>query len=313
MGENKFINSGDLFKKFGIDFESELPFLFDINFVNNTYPEYTLTTIGDEYYLAKYCFNNEKEANDILINSLKKYAPVNIMCKVLYGKPNLKKEHLIRTIRHFRYKIRDKDFNSLLTLLNKLKILKYSKKTGRIEILLYVENEVIGKDESRYYVHPNKPFSNVTKLRECIRVCDDYLWWFEKHFTRKILEELLYEIDGAKIKEVKLLFGNANINHKVRKDFKKFKSELEKNDNIICRFKVILDKNILNSIHGRWIISKNYCFNIPPTNTILKGQADEISRTTNLPSFEDWWSYGLDIVSNWNEIQKYLENEKRLT
>jgi hypothetical protein len=70
-----------------------------------------------------------------------------------------------------------------------------------------------------------------------------------------------------------------------------------KNNQIECELRVIANRKLSSSIHDRWIISNNLCFNIPSPDVIARGQFSEIKSTENIPPFEDWWHDGYDIIS----------------
>ena len=67
-----------------------------------------------------------------------------------------------------------------------------------------------------------------------------------------------------------------------------------------CR--IIIDKKLIGKIHGRWILSKKICYNIPPINSIYMGQYDEIKPSNNRPPFDIWWKEGKDLIEDWNDI-----------
>ncbi len=75
---------------------------------------------------------------------------------------------------------------------------------------------------------------------------------------------------------------------------------------IKAELRVIYNKELLNTIHDRWIISENVCYNLPPINTIYQGQYAEIKITKNIPPFDNWWTSSHDILLEWQEIKKYI-------
>ena len=75
---------------------------------------------------------------------------------------------------------------------------------------------------------------------------------------------------------------------------------------IKAELRVIDNKELLNTIHDRWIISENVCYNLPPINTIYQGQYAEIKITKNIPPFDNWWTSSHDILLEWQEIKKHL-------
>ena len=94
---------------------------------------------------------------------------------------------------------------------------------------------------------------------------------------------------------------------RTRRDFKRFKAELTLR-NISSEIRVICDKNILKDIHDRWIMATNVCYNVPPINSIYMGQYSELVKTDNRPPFGEWWQKGLNILDDWNDIDKALKN-----
>ncbi len=90
------------------------------------------------------------------------------------------------------------------------------------------------------------------------------------------------------------------------RDFKRFYKEM-KNRGINAECRVICDKNLLGKIHARWILGKNLCYNIPPVNSIYKGQFDEFKQTNNIPPFDTWWAQAFDIVGDWSKIEPAIK------
>lgn len=159
-------------------------------------------------------------------------------------------------------------------------------------------------------IEKEKPFTNRRKLRDRLRSCKGEIKWLDKHFPKKGLEFLSRLVDDLKnsCSEIKILTGagykNDHVDHKMRKDFKKLKEEMN-NEDIEISFRV-LEKSKLTDLHDRWIISKNHKWNVPPLNSILANQEAEIIETDSEISFEERWEEGDDILKDWNEIQKYI-------
>ena len=72
--------------------------------------------------------------------------------------------------------------------------------------------------------------------------------------------------------------------------------------------RVILDSELKNSLHDRWLITESGTYNIPSTDTLRVGQYSEIKKTDSQLPFSDWWNQSLDLILDWNRIeQKLLE------
>ena len=76
-------------------------------------------------------------------------------------------------------------------------------------------------------------------------------------------------------------------------DFKRFKNEM-KALGIEAKWRVMGGKT---AQHDRFILDRSHAWNMPPINTLLKGDYSEISETPNRPPFEEWWAAGVDLLS----------------
>jgi len=154
---------------------------------------------------------------------------------------------------------------------------------------------------------PETPFTNEMYFREIIRKSESYILWFDKFFTRKGLEFLSQDINTQSIKKLKILTGTKQTTPSLKNDFKKFKKEME-NNGIKTEMRVLSSEDSAE-IHDRWIISENQIFNIPSINTIGRNQYTEIKKSASEPPFDIWWKKGIDILKNWNKIQKMLNKD----
>ena len=157
-------------------------------------------------------------------------------------------------------------------------------------------------------LRPDKPYSNVAQLGSIIRDAQKYLWWFDKFFSKEGFSTV-EDIAASAATEIRILTGLSDkINDRFRELFKRFRSQLEQSGKSVS-LRVIIDTHLLASIHDRWIVSEDACFNIPSIDTISMGQFAEIKKTQNVPPFEEWWLLGLDIVGDWNAIAKKVKQE----
>jgi len=298
--------------------EGILHFLIDIKIIvsnsinnsNNIKP--LLTKEGEDFYKNKFIYNDEDACKQVLKNLLEEYEPVQIICQLLWGKDRLNKETVYRLlllkecVNHTEFKL--EDISSFLILLNWCDILSYSKKTGQIKIFFNPKTNTI-KEQKKMFLSPEARYTNIKHLWYALRKCSEYIHWVDKHFSAKGLEPLSEEADATKIKEIKILSGPTNINEKLKRDFIRLKEEL-KSRGINMEFRVICNDDLLTKIHGRWIISKDICFNVPPVNSMYQGQYDEIKETENVPPFEEWWKQGVDLLVNCDEIVETIKNKK---
>jgi hypothetical protein len=177
---------------------------------------------------------------------------------------------------------------AFLQVLNQAGIVAYSNKMQTVRITAPLPN---GGEEFApvvRVVEPDRPYSNVRHLREILRQCDGYIWWAEPHFSRKGLEPLADEADAERITEIRILSGPAQVDDKAKKDWKRFAAEMAAL-RIQAEWRVVEGRP---EWHDRFILSKKQAWNVPPVNTLYKGDYSEASRTPTRPPFEKWWADG---------------------
>ena len=261
------------------EIDASLSFLKYISFIDK---EYNLTDLGKSYYNEKFVLADEEEAVNILSCTLKETKPVQMICQILWGKNDITKENILNLLYVEKMINSSKKFNlgSFLFVLNKCSIISYDKKSGFIKVLYNPQMEDISAKS--LFIAPEKPFTNVMHLRKILTKCNGYIWWLDKHFDSKGFEPLIESIDANKIDHIKILMGNTNVNQKMKKDFKRLNEEFNmRGIDIECR--VILNKSNFHEIHDRWIITNDIVYNVPPINSIYRGQFCEINITDKIP------------------------------
>jgi len=93
---------------------------------------------------------------------------------------------------------------------------------------------------------------------------------------------------------LKILMSSEKADEKFISLYKDLKKEL-KGDGVKCELRVITDKKLKADIHDRWVISENLCYNMPSTDTVVRGQYSEVKRTANFPPFNNWWRKSKNI------------------
>ncbi len=152
-------------------------------------------------------------------------------------------------------------------------------------------------------ISPDTPFSNKMAFWDTIKSCDDHLYWVDKYFSVAGLRMISDALDRDKVKTVKILSSVDKADERLRNLFKDLRDELG-TKGVKCEMRIITDSMLKASIHDRWIMSRDKCFNVPSPDTIERGQFSEIKETSNRPPFENWWIKSFDIIEDWNDIQK---------
>lgn len=159
--------------------------------------------------------------------------------------------------------------------------------------------------ESGRELSPKTPFTNELHIRELIRKGSNYIHWFDRYFTRKGLAFIAEEVDPKRVNEVKILSGTKQTDHHLRASFKDFQKELS-NKGINAEMRILTGEKI-REIHDRWLITENKTYNIPSINTIQGKQYAEITISPAEKPFNKWWEKGLDIIEDWNKVQKHID------
>lgn len=167
--------------------------------------------------------------------------------------------------------------------------------------------EIMGikQEELKPLITPENPFTNKLLFEETVRECFGYVYWVDKYFSKKGLEILAEATDPETVKEIKIIMSVEKADDNFRSAFKDFREEM-KNKGVKTELRVIIDSKLRASIHDRWILSKNKCFNIPSPDTVARGQYSEIKTTENRPPFDEWWHQSKDIIQEWNQIKETI-------
>lgn len=250
-----------------------------------------LTTLGQDLDSVSNIFEDQSEAILIIRDAMVGLRVTEAILQGLKVKGVLTVSgclHLL--IRHSLATDDDETtFRKILANLSELGIIIYSRKNQTLRAV--AGNAGPYKPKNILLIEPETPYSNVMALRQLIRESEDYIWWADPHFSRKGLEPLAEESGSQRVREIKILSGPAQINVKALNDFKRFQAEMLARG-VSAEWRIVKSER---NWHDRFFISANSAWNLPPINTLFKGDYSEIAKT-NPPPFETWWSSGVDIA-----------------
>jgi hypothetical protein len=255
-----------------------------------------LTGTGKAFEEAAWVYDHEATAARLFRDALLGLPATQALLQGLHGRGPVS----FAGTHHFmaRHGLADRGdqtkLRAFLVMLNAAGIVAYSNKLQTVRTLAPVPEE---QAASLRVVEPERPYSNVLVLRETLRACDDYIWWAEVHLDRKALEPLSYEADGARINEIRLLSGPANATEDAKKELKRFAAEM-KHLGITVEWRIVPKKDL--DWHDRFILGRNQAWNVPPVNTLHKGDYSQLSRTRR-PPYETWWAKGVPLADWLNQ------------
>lgn len=244
----------------------------------------TCRTFEDAYWI----YDDEPTARTIWQDALLGLPAVQAVMQGLHGRGPVRVAGAHHILARHRF-VASPDVAAVRTFLqtlNAAEIVAYSNKMQTVRILAPVPEEIAAVVR---VVEPERPYSNVLALREILRSCEEYIHWAEPHLPRRALEPLSYEADAAQIAEIKLLSGEKSMDHATRKDFKRFSAEMTQRG-INAEWRTIRQADMV--WHDRFILGRRQAWNVPPVNTLLKGDYSEASRTPTRPPFDRWWQIG---------------------
>lgn len=260
-----------------------------------------LTPRGERYWKAKFVLEDTKEAKAALVDILKDHPVVTAFCAALWGAGDRPVVGALRLVRQLTKSADDVANRRWLALMNSAGLIVYNQKYPTLKVV-YNPNELAPAEvaeerekTSGHVLSPDRPYGNLLALRSVLRAAADFLWWYEPHMPQKVLEVLYGELDGAKVKDVRILSGGANITDVAKGDFERFAKEMKQERGIEAQWRV-LDKGETFMRHDRIILSTDQAKNLPPLNTILAGSVGEILPSDINPAdFEEWWKLGSDL------------------
>ena len=262
-----------------------------------------LTPSGERYWTAKFVLEDADASGDALADILKANPVAAAFCAALWGAGDRPVTGALRLVRQLTKSSDDVANRRWLALMNSAGLIVYNRKYPTLKVV-YNPNElapaaVAEKREltAGHVLSPERPYANLMALRSVLRSASDFLWWYDPHMPAKVLETLYAELDGAKVKTVRILSGPANVTPQAKAEFESFKKEMKSQRGIEAEWRV-LDKAEQFKRHDRILLSKDQAKNMPPFNTILAGSVGEILPSEIKPSdFTEWWKVGTNLAA----------------
>ncbi len=183
---------------------------------------------------------------------------------------------------------------ALCVVLNGAGIVAWSNRRQTIRILAELPEEGDRFEPVVRVIERDRPFSNAMHLRQMLRSCEGYLHWAEPHLPRKVLESLVLEVDSARVKEIKLVSRPPKEEELAAytTDWHRFSREVAA-VGVVAEWRLVHPRAL--DLHDRYIIGKNSVWNVPPVNSIHKGDYAEAFKTENRPPFDRWWNGGTPL------------------
>lgn len=274
-----------------------LEFLISLGLVSNIEEP---TKEGRKLYDAVFIHNDDDAAQQVLAEALLRYPPAMAILQLLGGARGVNRENVVAVLRSrgFFHSQSDGCIGSLLMLLNRAKLVRYNKANRSIQVIWRPLDEPT--TPKCMFVSRETPFGNRACLRALLRSCNEFIYWFDKHFLPAMFDDLWSSADGNVVFEVRILSLHDPdiVTRKTLQLYTAFVRELGAKG-IKVEWRVV-DSRLVRDTHDRWIISASSAWNVPNANAILSGQNSEILRSESvsqlLQLFTDYWEAATHVL-----------------
>jgi hypothetical protein len=240
-------------------------------------------------YESYYVFDKPHEAKDVHRQALLRQPVTQALIQGLHGRGLIPFDGVLHFLARHRLARLDEatPVRSVLAILNGAGIVVWSAKNQSLRVTIELPEASAEFEPVVRVIEPDRPFSNAMHLRQVLRSCEDYIYWAEPHLPRKSLESLVLEADRSKISEIRLVSSPKEVDDATKADWKRFRSEM-KALGILAEWRVAAPGTL--ALHDRFIIGRHQVWNVPPVNSLHKGDYAEAFRSPNRPPFEKWWA-----------------------
>jgi hypothetical protein len=246
-------------------------------------------------YEGYYVFHSPSQAQDVHRHALLGQPITQALIQGLHGRGTIEFDGVLHFLARHRLARLDEAtaVRALLAILNRAGVLVWSAKKQTVRITMELPEPSPEFEPVVRVIEKDRPFSNAMQLRQMLRSCEDYIHWAEPHLPRKALESLVLEADRAKIAEIKLVSSPKAVDEATKTDWKRFRSEMNALG-ITAEWRAAKPGTL--GLHDRYIIGRQQVWNVPPVNSLHKGDYSEAFKTPNRPPFATWWTAGADLI-----------------
>jgi hypothetical protein len=245
-------------------------------------------------YEGYFVFDSPEQATDVHRLALLRQPVTQALIQGLHGRGTMAFDGALHFLARHRLARLDEAtaVRSLLTILNKAKIVVWSAKMQTVRVVMELPEPSPDFEPVVRVIEKDRPFSNVMHLRQMLRSCEDYIHWAEPHLPCKALESLAVEADRAKISSIKLVSSPREVDEATRKDWKRFRTEMQALG-ITAEWRVAAPGTL--GLHDRYVIGRRQVWNLPPVNSLHKGDYAEAFASPNRPPFDQWWNAATEL------------------
>jgi hypothetical protein len=246
-------------------------------------------------YESYFVFGEPDRAEEVHRDALLRQPVTQALIQGLHGRGTVELDGALHFLaRHHLARLDEATaVRTLLTILNKAGVVVWSAKKQTLRVTMELPEPSPEFEPIVRVIERDRPFSNAMHLRHMLRSCEDYIHWAEPNLPRKALESLVLEADRAKIAEIKLVSSPREVDQATQTDWKRFRSEMRALG-IEAEWRVAKPGTL--GLHDRYVIGRRQVWNLPPVNSLHKGDYAEAFKTPNRPPFALWWAAGTHMT-----------------
>jgi hypothetical protein len=259
----------------------------------------TLTAAGHDYFSLRFIRNDQASSDALLQKVVMAYPPVAAVCQLLDGVPSARREAVETVLRSqgFGDELNDRRLGSLLALMHRAGVVKYTKNKAIITVLVHPSR--MATPPPSVFISPQTPYANKVWLRRVLEECEGFIYWLDKHFLPVGFEPLWEAADGNRISEIHIISLKLPENEGKRalRSYRDLIAELSGRD-IAVEWRTI-ESQLIRGTHDRWIIGSKSARNIPDVVTIFSGNHSELNRSEQYEElksiFENYWKQATPV------------------
>lgn len=257
-----------------------------------------LTELGESLFRARWVLDRKADVREGLRTSLWPLLPIQAINQELRGfgaVPESGAMELLAYHRAIPANLSEAELRRFLLWANDLGLLVYSRRDKTVRAApLDAEAAGIGEDRRLAgVVAPRTPLSNVVRLRKVIRSLRGVAWWADPHFGRRAFEDLVEELQYGEVVEIRILSGDdATVTgERAKSDFLRFAQETAQHGTTAS-----WRRDPARDWHDRFLADGQSVYNMPPVNTLYKGDYSEIVPAVSRPPFDEWWDRSISLT-----------------
>jgi hypothetical protein len=251
-----------------------------------------LTSAGDHLFRTAWVSKNREAALKLLGQALRATLPVQVIAQELNNYGAVHEDGVIDLLAYHHVLPADESpefVRQTFKLLNTVGVVAYSNKLKTVRFIADDPDAAKAGEQPDLaaMISPRTPYSNLARLRRLLRSLRGVVTWADPHFGARAFEELVDEIDPAKVAEIRIISGNAEnvLTPKSFKDYERFVKEMD-----LKGVKVEWRIDPARDWHDRFLVSTGGEYNVPPVNNLFQGQYSEILPSSDKPPVDEWWA-----------------------